>query len=125
MTSLTRRTMLGASLALPGIAHAQSFPARPLRLVVPFPPGGAADITARLVAERMAQQLGQSVIIDNRPGAGGNIAGDVVTRSAPDGHTLFLGGATILCANACTESTGIRRSRPILIDCNSPVRIRS
>ena len=107
MTSLTRRTMLGASLALPGIAHAQSFPARPLRLVVPFPPGGAADITARLVAERMAQQLGQSVIIDNRPGAGGNIAGEVVARSAPDGHTLFLGGATILCANKYLYRNGM------------------
>ncbi|MFN7903520.1 MAG: Bug family tripartite tricarboxylate transporter substrate binding protein, partial [bacterium] len=67
--------------------------------MVPFPPAGAADITARLVAERMGPLLGQTVVIDNRPGAGGNIAGEVVARSAPDGHTLFLGGATILLAN--------------------------
>lgn len=107
MTTLSRRLLLGASLALPGLAHAQGFPARPLRLVVPFPPGGAADITARLVAERMGALLGQPVVIDNRPGAGGNIAGEVVARSAPDGHTLFLGGATILCANKYLYRNGM------------------
>jgi tripartite-type tricarboxylate transporter receptor subunit TctC len=74
---------------------------------VPFPPGGAADITARLVAERMGPSLGQTVVIDNRPGAGGNIAGEVVARSAPDGHTLFLGGATILCANKYLYRNGM------------------
>ncbi|WP_137126117.1 tripartite tricarboxylate transporter substrate binding protein [Roseomonas sp. HF4] len=107
MTRLSRRILLGAALTLPGIARAQGFPARPLRLVVPFPPGGAADITARLVAERMGALLGQSVVIDNRPGAGGNIAGEVVARSAPDGHTLFLGGATILCANKYLYRNGM------------------
>jgi len=100
MTNMTRRLLLGAALGAPAIARAEDFPNRPLRLVVPFPPGGAADITARLVAERMTPLLGgHPVVIDNRPGAGGNIAGDVVARSAPDGYTLFLGGATILCAN--------------------------
>jgi tripartite-type tricarboxylate transporter receptor subunit TctC len=99
MIKLTRRTALIAGLAAPCIARAQSFPARPVRLVVPFPPGGAADITARLVGERMTPLLGQPVVIDNRPGAGGNIAGEAVARSAPDGYTLFLGGATILLAN--------------------------
>jgi tripartite-type tricarboxylate transporter receptor subunit TctC len=107
MTTISRRILLGASLALPGIAQAQAFPSRPLRLVVPFPPGGAADITARLVAERMSATLGQPVVIDNRPGAGGNIAGEVVARSAPDGHTLFLGGATILCANKYLYRNGM------------------
>ena len=99
MIKLTRRAALMAGLVAPGIARAQSFPARPVRIVVPFPPGGAADITARLVGERMMPLLGQPVLIDNRPGAGGNIAGEAVARSAPDGYTLFLGGATILLAN--------------------------
>lgn len=107
MTRPTRRILLGAALALPCVARAQTFPSRPLRLVVPFPPGGAADITARLVAERMSPTLGQPVVIDNRPGAGGNIAGEVVARSAPDGHTLFLGGATILCANKYLYRNGM------------------
>lgn len=99
MIKLTRRAALMAGLVAPGIARAQSFPARAVRIVVPFPPGGAADITARLVGERMTPLLGQPVVIDNRPGAGGNIAGEAVARSAPDGYTLFLGGATILLAN--------------------------
>ena len=109
MTTISRRILLASALALPalGQARAQAFPARPLRLVVPFPPGGAADITARLVAERMTPLLGQTVLIDNRPGAGGNIAGEAVARSAPDGHTLFLGGATILCANKYLYRNGM------------------
>jgi hypothetical protein len=91
--------MLAMAGALPATAQAQGFPSRPLRLIVPFPPGGAADITARLLAERMGPFLNQTVLVENRPGAGGNTAGEIVARSAPDGHTIFLGGATILLAN--------------------------
>lgn len=97
-----RRSILLGALAAPALlrpAWGQGFPSRSIRLVVPFTPGGAADITARLVGERMSSLLGQSVIIENRGGAGGNIAAEVVARSAPDGYTLFLGGATIFCAN--------------------------
>ncbi len=99
MPVFTRRAALVAGLALPSLARAQGFPNRPVRIVVPFPPGGAADITARLLGERMMPLLGQTVVIENRPGAGGNIAAEAVARSAPDGHTVFLGGATILLAN--------------------------
>jgi tripartite-type tricarboxylate transporter receptor subunit TctC len=96
---LHRRALLATALAAPGLAQAQGFPLRPIKIVVPFPPGGAADITARLLGEQMAPLLGQPVVIENRPGAGGNIAGEAVARATPDGYTLFLGGATILCAN--------------------------
>ena len=101
-TNVGRRSVLLGGLATPALlrpAWAQRFPERTIRLVVPFPPAGAADLVARLIGERMSAQLGQTVVVDNRPGAGGNIAAEVVARSAPDGYTLFLGGATIFCAN--------------------------
>ncbi len=71
-----------------GVAHAQPWPARPVRLVVPFGPGGAADIVARILGERLAPALGQSVVIDNRPGASGTIATEIVARAPPDGYTI-------------------------------------
>ncbi len=93
---MRRRTLL---LAAPAVLlsrplAAQSWrPDRPLRLVVPFPPGGGTDIAARVVAERLAEALGQPVVIDNRPGANGAIAGEVVARAAPDGLSLLVATA--------------------------------
>lgn len=72
------------------VAHAAAFPDRPIRLIVPFPPGGGADIIARLVGQRLSATLGQAVVVDNRPGANGNIGSDVVAKSAPDGYTLLM-----------------------------------
>jgi tripartite-type tricarboxylate transporter receptor subunit TctC len=72
------------------IAHAQDWPARPIKLVVPFPPGGLIDNMARLVAPRLAQELGQSVVIDNKPGAGGNVGAAEAARATPDGYTLLM-----------------------------------
>ena len=80
-----------ASVAAPGAALAQpAFPVRPLRIVVPNAAGGAADITARTVAQKMAGPLGQSVVIENKPSAGGIVAGELVARAEPDGHTMLL-----------------------------------
>ena len=80
-------------------AGAQTYPARPIQLVVGFPPGGGVDIVARQLAERLTLQLGQPVVVDNKPGAAGNIAMELVSRAKPDGYTLLMGNLGMLCAN--------------------------
>ncbi len=80
-----------AAAALPGSARAQSFPSKPFRLVVPFPAGGPTDIVGRPFAQMLSEITGQSVVVDNRGGAGGSIGADVVAKSTPDGYTLLIG----------------------------------
>jgi len=87
-------------LLLVGTACAQGWPSKPIRFIVSFPPGGSSDLVARLVAPRMADRLGQQVVVENRPGAGGNIGIDAVAKSAPDGHTIGLAAAGALSVNA-------------------------
>jgi tripartite-type tricarboxylate transporter receptor subunit TctC len=83
--------LLAAALAiLPFVSHAQNYPVKPIRLVVPFAPGGSSSIVARSVAIEMEKGLGQSIIIDNKPGGGGNVAMQEVARAEPDGYTLII-----------------------------------
>lgn len=97
MSSSSRRRVLAAAAALLGAVvlpaqaqNAQNYPNRPVRLIVPFPPGGPVDTTARILGQKLSEQWGQPVIVENKPGANGSIGADVAARSAPDGYTLFV-----------------------------------
>jgi tripartite-type tricarboxylate transporter receptor subunit TctC len=89
-----------AALLLAVAAYAQTYPSRPLRLIVPFPPGGSTDILARALSQKLAEGLGQPVVIDNRPGAGGSIGAEAAAKAAPDGTTLMMGHLGTLAVNA-------------------------
>jgi tripartite-type tricarboxylate transporter receptor subunit TctC len=96
-----RRAMLGllASAALPALASAawaQAYPARPIRIVVPFSPGGGSDAVGRTLAQELAERLGQAVVVENRPGAGGSLGAAEVARAEPNGYTLLLGSTSEL-----------------------------
>jgi tripartite-type tricarboxylate transporter receptor subunit TctC len=89
-------TIIAAGCAWNGLATAQNFPNRPIKIVVGFAPGGPADVMARLISVHMGQALGQSVYIENKPGAGGTIGARAVAESDPDGYTLLLGNTSTL-----------------------------
>ena len=99
--NLSRRAaLIGASaIFAASAAQAQNFPTRPVRLIVPIAPGGANDIIARMIAERLAPVLGQPVVVENRPGAGGNLGALAVAQAEKDGHTLLFTSANVLVAN--------------------------
>jgi tripartite-type tricarboxylate transporter receptor subunit TctC len=87
---ISRRLVLLSLAAFAGGAAAQSYPAKPVRLVVPFPAGGATDVLARAIALHASEKLGQQIVIDNKPGAGGTIGSDLVAKAEPDGYTLLI-----------------------------------
>jgi len=101
---LARRLCVAALLATPLALLAQAFPARPIGLVVPNPPGGLVDTSARLVGDSLAKVIGQSVVIENKPGGSGNLAYQMVARGAKDGHTLLV------------SYSGYHIANPILMD---------
>jgi tripartite-type tricarboxylate transporter receptor subunit TctC len=94
VTGVVAALLLGSSAA----ALAQDYPTRPVRLLLPFPPGGGSDVVARVLAQKLGTLLGQSVVIDNRAGASGNIAAELVARANPDGYTLIFGNSSLALA---------------------------
>lgn len=95
----TRRAMLALGAILPLPALAETYPDRPIRFVIPWPPGGTNDIVGRLVADGMTARLGQPIVIENRGGAGGALGAEVVAKAQPDGYTMLLGGSGSLTIN--------------------------
>jgi tripartite-type tricarboxylate transporter receptor subunit TctC len=103
MTTIVARSVMAGALGLGlAAAHAEdpsAYPTKPIRLVLPFPPGGGTDSLARIMAPKMGELLGRAVVVDNRAGAAGNIATDLVTKADPDGYTVLMGFSTALTMN--------------------------
>jgi tripartite-type tricarboxylate transporter receptor subunit TctC len=91
--------LAAGALAMSGIAHAQAWPAKPVKIVVPFPAGGATDVISRALGQRLAAELGQTFVIDNKPGAASAIGAELVSRAAPDGYTLLMATSSSLVNN--------------------------
>jgi len=113
-----------AAFACGAFAQAQKFPSKPLRMLVGFAPGGATDIVARFVAPGLGEAIGQSVIVDNRPGASSQIAGELVARAAPDGHTLLLSSQTLMTSVMIEKKTFpdfVKDFAPVALCATSPL----
>jgi tripartite-type tricarboxylate transporter receptor subunit TctC len=96
---IRRRGLLAAALALPAVARAEGkYPERPIKIIVPFPPGGGVDLTARLLMEPLSKELGQTIIVDNKGGAGGLIGVTAMVQSPPDGYTIAVTGVSSMSA---------------------------
>jgi tripartite-type tricarboxylate transporter receptor subunit TctC len=97
-------SLAGFAGSVPGAVSAQTYPSKPIRLVVPFPPGGSLDVVARAIGQKLTEAWGQPIIIDNRPGAGGNIGADLVAKSAADGYTILEGALSTHAVNVSLYS---------------------
>src|SRR6266540_1905570 len=110
--------------AVPSPAAAQTYPARPIRIVVPYPPGGTSDILARSLGEKLTGSLGQPVVVENKPGANGNLGADFVAKAPPDGYTLLLGDIGALAISPSVYPTlpfdPVRDFAPVTMVAYSP-----
>ncbi|GAA4326689.1 tripartite tricarboxylate transporter substrate binding protein [Pigmentiphaga soli] len=129
-------SLLCVVLGAGSLAHAQEYPSKPVKLVVPFTAGGGVDALGRALGEKLASKLGQPVIVDNRPGASGNIAAEYAYRAAPDGYTLFLAGEGPLAVNKMLtahlnfdpdkfEPVSLLTQTPMMIVVNPKVPVRT
>jgi len=115
--------VLFAALGLAGAAHAQPYPTKPVRFVIPFAPGGGNDLIGRLIGSRLAEIWNQQVVVDNRGGAGGNIAAEIVARSSPDGYTIFMFNSANAIAPSLYQSLPydpVRDFDPVILIVTSP-----
>ena len=125
MTAITRRALLAlAALAFAGAAAAQSWPQKTIKIIVPYPPGGTSDILARAIGPGLTAALGQPVIVENKPGATGNVGADFVAKSPPDGYTLLLGdiGSLAIAPSVVTALPfdPVRDFAPVILVAYSP-----
>ena len=115
--------LVNVLFAMSQISLAQEYPTKPIKIVIPFPPGGGADVLMRPLSKKLSELLGQSIILDNKPGANGNIGADYVAKSAPDGYTLLLGNSSLSISTALyTQLTydPIKDLTPIAVMVNTP-----
>jgi hypothetical protein len=128
---LPRRNFLhlaAGAAALPAvsrIAWAQAYPTRPVRLIVGYPPGGTSDVVARLIGQQLSERVGQPFIIENRPGAGTNIATEAVVKAAPDGYTLLEPGICRVRDKGGGGCRALVRREPRVLQCERPRRNRA
>jgi tripartite-type tricarboxylate transporter receptor subunit TctC len=126
MNGKPRVSLVLLGVALAGVAAAQTYPAKPVRIVVPFAAGGGVDVTARILAQGLSERFGQSVFVENRTGASGIIGTEFVAKSAPDGYTLLVGSQTtqaVVPAMYKTSYDGARDFTPVTVIATSPLLI--
>ena len=121
------RALCAAALVATTLAaQAQGYPSRPIRMLVGFPPGGSTDLSARLLANKLSQALGQSVVVENRAGASGNIASEAVARAAPDGYTLMMAATSFAAAPAFLDKLGwdpVKDFTPVSLVATVPILV--
>ena len=119
------RLAVGFFLALmTSMLWAQSWPTKPVRMIIAFPPGGPTDLVSRVLAQKLSEQLGQQVIVDNKPGAGGNIAAELAARAAPDGYTIFYNTSAIVIGPALYGKVNydtLKDFTPVLLTASVPM----
>ena len=119
------RFVLGLFLAVTtSMLWAQSWPTKPVRMIIAFPPGGPTDLVSRVLAQKLSEQLGQQVIVDNKPGAGGNIAAELAARAAPDGYTIFYNTSAIVIGPALYGKVNydtLKDFAPVLLTASVPM----